>query len=119
VQVAHAQYRYHEKKPYYALTFSIIEPKHLRGCRMSGRVYCTPKALWQLNWFLRDFAYDPEMLSRGEVNDHLLVGLAGVVKVSYAIVRGMFYLNFDAFFPAEQRKDLSPIAEEPPKSELG
>jgi hypothetical protein len=42
-----------------------------------------------------------------------------VVKVSYAIVKGMFYLNFDAFASAEKWKDLSPLAgDERPGSEV-
>jgi hypothetical protein len=38
----------------------------------SSRLYCTPKALWKLNWFLRDFGYDNELLDRTEVDDKLL-----------------------------------------------
>src|SRR5262249_61249492 len=102
VQVARAQYRWHEHKPYYALVFSVLEPTSLAGSRFSGRLYCTPKALWKLNWFLRDFGYDTELLSRGEISDQALVGLRGVVKVSYALVRGLMLLTFDAFVPAEE-----------------
>ena len=118
VRIERAQYRWYAQKPYYGFVFSVLEPKSLAGNRFTGRLYCTPKALWKLNWFLRDFGYDPEMLSRGEVNDHLLVGLKGVVNVSYAMVKGMFYLNFDAFLPANEWKDLSPLADEPPGSEV-
>jgi hypothetical protein len=119
VRVERAQYRWDAHKPYLALVFSVLEPKLLAGYRFAGRLYCTNKALWKFNWFLRDFGYDPEMLSRGEVNDRLLVGLEGVVKVSYTIVKGMFYLNFDAFLPAEQWKNLSPLADdELPGSEV-
>ena len=117
--VEHAQYRWHAQKPYYAVVFSVLEPKLLRGYRLSGRLYCTPKALWKLNWFLRDFGYDTELLSRGEINDRALIGLQGVVKLSYAIVNGMFYLNFEAFAPAEKWKELSPVAaDEHPGSEV-
>ena len=92
----------------------------MKDYRLSGRLYCTPKALWKLNWFLRDFGYDTELLSRGEINDRALVGLEDVVKVNYAIVKGLFYLNFDAFAPSEKWKELSPIAatEESPGSEV-
>ena len=31
--------------------------------RSIGRLYCTAKAMWKLGWFLRDFLYDPELLS--------------------------------------------------------
>src|SRR5579864_7433929 len=84
-RVEHAQYRWNAQKPYYAVVFSVLEPKLLRGYRLSGRLYCTARALWKLNWFLRDFGYDAELLSRGEVNDHALLGLQDVVKVSYTI----------------------------------
>ena len=109
-RVQHAQHRWHSQKPYYAIVFSVLEPKLFAGYRLAGRIYCTPKAIWKLNWFLRDFGYDVEMLSRGEVNDRALVGLEGVLQVSYAIVKGMFFLNFDAFAPAANWKKLSPLA---------
>jgi len=110
VRIEHAQYRWNAQKPFYAVVFSVLEPKLLKGYRLSGRLYCTPKALWKLNWFLRDFGYDTELLSRGEINDQALIGLQGVVKVSYAIVKGMFYLNFEAFARSEKWKELSPVA---------
>jgi hypothetical protein len=53
---------------------------------ISGRVYCTAKALWKLGWFLRDF----------------LSGLRGVVKISHTTVNGTSLLNFDWFAPASQ-----------------
>jgi hypothetical protein len=109
-RVEHAQYRWNAQKPFYAVVFSVLEPKLLKGYRLSGRLCTTAKALWKLNWFLRDFGYDTELLSRGEINDRALVGLEGVVKVSYAIVKGMFYLNFEAFAPAEKWQELSPVA---------
>jgi hypothetical protein len=117
-RVEHAQYRWNAQKPFYAVVFSVVEPKRLKSYRLSGRLYCTPKALWKLNWFLRDFGYDTELLSRGEVNDRALAGLQGVVKVSHTIVKGMFFLNFDAFAPAEKWNELSPIADERPGSEV-
>jgi len=60
------------------------------------------------------------LLSRGEINDRALVGVEGVVKVSYANVKGMFYLNFEAFAPAGKWKELSPLAaaSENPGSEV-
>jgi len=111
VEVAHAQYRWHEQKSYYGVVFSVLEPKHLAGSRIAGRLYCTSKALWKLNWLLRDFGYDEELLSRGEVHDQALVGLRGVIKVSYALARGLMFLNFDAFAPADQWNRLSTFAE--------
>jgi hypothetical protein len=118
-RVEHAQYRWNAQKPFYAVVFPVLEPKLLAGYRLSGRLYTTPKALWKLNWFLRDFGYDTELLSRGEINDRSFVGLVGVVKVNYAIVKGLFYLNFEAFAPAEKWKELSLIAaDERPGSEV-
>ena len=120
VRVERVQYRWHAQKPFYALRFSLVEPKEFASRVISARLYCTCRALWKLSWFLRDFGYDTELLNRGEINDRALVGLEGVVKVSYALVKGLFYLNFDAFAPAERWKELSPLAatEEPPGSEV-
>ena len=98
---------------------SVLEPKLLAGYRLTGRLYCTPTSLWKLNWFLRDFSYDAERLARGEIEDRALIGLEGVVKVSYATVHGLFVLNFDGFAPAEKWKELSSLAErESPSSEV-
>jgi hypothetical protein len=110
-RVERAQYRWRPEKPYYAVVFCVLEPKLLAGYRLAGRLYATPKALWKLNWFLRDFGYDTERLTRGEIEDQALLGLKGVVKVSYATIRGLFVLNFDGFAPAEKWKELSPLAE--------
>ena len=46
VRIEHAQYCWHAQKSFYAVVFSVIEPKLLKGYKLSGRVYCTPKALW-------------------------------------------------------------------------
>lgn len=109
-QVERAQYRSNARKPFYAVVLSVLEPKLLAGYRLFGRLYCTPKAIWKLNWFLRDFGYDHELLSRGEINDCALVGLLGVVKVKYTIVKGLFYLDFESFAPAEKWEQLSNVA---------
>jgi len=58
VRVDRAQHRWDARKPFYIVRFSILEPKELTGHSIAGRLYCTPRALWKLNWFLRDFAYD-------------------------------------------------------------
>jgi len=102
VRVARAQYRWHAQKPYLAVVFSVLEPKVFAGNRFTGRLYCTPKALWKLNWFLRDFGYDSELLGRDEIDDKNLIGLSGVVKISHAVVNGTSLLNLDAFAPASQ-----------------
>ena len=51
VRVDRAQYRWHPAKPFYALRFSILEPSELAGRVISGRVYCSAKALWKFSWF--------------------------------------------------------------------
>ena len=84
-----------------------------------SRDACTPRAIWKLNWFLRDFGYDTELLSRGEINDSALIGLVGVVKVKYTTIKGLFYLSFEAFAPAEKWKQLSDVSSnEQPGSEV-
>ncbi len=62
VRVAFAQYRGQEK-PFLALVLSVLEPGNLAARKISSRLYCTDKALWKLNWFLRDFGYAPNYWS--------------------------------------------------------
>ena len=107
VRVEKAQYRWHAQKPFYLLRLSVLEPQEFAGCTISGRVYCTAKALWKLGWFLRDFLYDPESLGREEVDEKALAGLRGVVKISHTTVSGTSLLNFDGFAPASQWEELS------------
>ena len=107
VRVDRAQYRWHPAKPFYFLRLSVIEPRELAGRVVSGRVYCTAKALRKLGWFLRDFLYDPELLGREEVDEQALSGLRGVVKISYTTVNGTSLLNFDGFAPASHWTELS------------
>jgi len=71
------------------------------------RIYCTPRALWKLNWFLRDFGYDTELLGQDEIDDKSLVGLRGVVKISHVVVNVTSLLNLDGFAPASQWEEMS------------
>jgi hypothetical protein len=107
VRVDRAQYHWHAQKPFYILRLAILEPHELAGRIVSGRLYCTSKALWKLGWFLRDFLYDPELLGREEVDEKALSGLRGVVKISHSTVNGTSLLNFDGFAPASQWEELS------------
>jgi hypothetical protein len=107
VRVDRAQYRWHGQKPYYLLRFTVLEPKPLAGRSITGRVYCSQKALWKLTWFLRDFGYDTELLGRDEIEEKSLVGLRGVVKISNTVVNGTPLLNLDGFAPAGQWEELS------------
>jgi hypothetical protein len=84
------------------LRFSVLEPKELSGQPITGRLYCTPRALWKLNWFLRDFGYDGDLLARDEIDEKSLVGLHGVAKISHVVVDGASLLNLDGFAPAGQ-----------------
>ena len=86
VRVDKAQYRWHAHKPFYMLHLRVLEPEKFAGRLISGRVYCTARALWKLGWFLRDFLYDPELLGREEVDEKALAGLRGVVKISHSVV---------------------------------
>jgi hypothetical protein len=113
VRVDRAQHRWDARKPFYLLRFSILEPKELTGHSIASRLYCTPRALWKLNWFLRDFGYDSELLRRDEIDEKSLIGLRGIVKISHTIVNGASLLNLDAFAPAvswEQLSSASPVS---------
>jgi hypothetical protein len=107
VRVDKAEYRWHPQKPFYMLRLSILEPKEMAARTISGRLYCSTKALWKLGWFLRDFLYDPELMGREEIDEKALFGLRGVVKVSHTTVNGRSLLNFDGFAPASQWEELS------------
>jgi hypothetical protein len=113
VRVERAHHRWDSRKPFYLLRFAILEPKELTGYSVSGRLYCTPRALWKLNWFLRDFGYDIELLGRDEIDDKNLVGLRGVIKISHTVVNSTSLLNLDGFAPAcewEQVSSSSPAS---------
>ncbi len=107
VRVERVFYRWHPQKPFFALRLAILEPKEHSGQTISGRLYCTRKALWKLNWFLRDFAYDTELLGRDEVDEKALLGLQGVVRVSRTTLNGRSFLNLDGFAPAGEWEELS------------
>jgi hypothetical protein len=63
--------------------------------------------LWKLNWFLRDFGYDTELLGRDEIDEKSLIGLRGVIKISHTVVNGTSLLNLDGFASAGQWEQLS------------
>ena len=107
VRVEKAEYRWHAQKRFYILRLSILEPKELADRRISGRLYCTAKALWKLGWFLRDFLYDPDLLGSEEIDEKALFGLRGVVKISHTTLNGRSLLNLDGFAPASQWEELS------------
>jgi len=111
VRVEKVQHHWDRKKPSYDIRLSVLEPSWAVGRTISGRLYCTPKTLWKLGWFLRDFGYDSELLRRDEVDEQAMLGLNGVVKISHAVVRGSTVLNLEAFAPASQWDEfVSPAA---------
>jgi hypothetical protein len=108
VRVQKARFCRRERKPYYTVSMVVLEPHRFADCVVSSRIYCNPKALWKLNWFLRDFGYDAELLGRDEVDERQLVGLTGVVKISHIVFNGTSLLRFDGFASASRWEELSP-----------
>ena len=108
VRVQRVQFRRQAPKPYYTLVLTILEPSRFVGRTLSSRLYCSPKALWKLNWVLRDFGYDTDLLGRDEVEETQLVGLKGVAKISHIAYNGTSLLRLDGFAPAGRWEELSP-----------
>ena len=107
VRVDQAHYHSHRQSPFFLIRFAVLEPKQYLSRSVTGRIYCTPKALWRLNWFLRDFGYDTDLLGRDEVDEKALLGLTGVIRTSRRSLAGRSYLNLDGFAPAAQWEELS------------
>jgi hypothetical protein len=107
-QVQRISFRREARKPYYTVRLLILEPPRFSGHVISSRLYCNPKALWKLNWFLRDFGYHMESMERDEVEERQVLGLQGVVKISNVVHDGMRLLRFDGFAPASRWEELSP-----------
>lgn len=108
VRVQRTQFRRQAQRPYYTLTLAILEPVRFAGRIILSRLYCSPKALWKLNWFLRDFGYDTEMLGRDEVDENQLIGLKGVAKISHIVFNGASLIRLDGFASASRWDELSP-----------
>ena len=107
VRVDGATYRWHREKPFLQLQFVVLEPQSHESRSFSGRLYCTVRALWKLNWFLTDFGYDSELLNREQVDEKALLKLRGVVRTSHTAQNGRSYQNLDAFAPAGEWAALS------------
>ena len=108
VRVQRIRFQRNAPKPYYIVSLIVIEPQRFAGNVISSRLYCSPKALWKLNWFLRDFGYDMESMERDELDERRVLGLEGVVKISNVVYDGMRLLRFDGFAPASRWQELSP-----------
>ena len=115
VRVQAVTFRRQAQKPYYSVRLVILEPRRFAEHVISSRVYCNPKALWKLNWFLRDFGYDTELLGRDEIDERQLIGLQGVVKISHIVFNGISLLRLDGFAPAGRWEELSPANLDPPQ----
>jgi hypothetical protein len=107
VRVQGASYRWHPQKPFLSLRFSILEPTSHEALVFSGRLYCTERALWKLTWFLRDFGYDNELLSRDQVDERALLNLRGIIRTTFTNLNGHFYQNLDSFAPAAEWETIS------------
>jgi hypothetical protein len=107
VRLEGAQHRWQNQKRFYLLRLSILEPKPLAGRSIVSRLYCTPKAMWKLGWFLQDFLYDPELLSEDAIDERALRGLVGVVKISHTVINGISLVNLDGFAPTSQWEELA------------
>ena len=107
VRVERAAYCRHRQKSFLEIRFVIMEPESSASRSFSGRLYCTDRALWKLNWFLRDFGYDTELLNRDQVDEKSLLNLRGVVRTSHSTLNGRSYQNLDAFAPAAEWEAVS------------
>lgn len=101
VRVSRVSYIHRIQKRFFVVRVTIVAPQELEGRTITGRLYSTPRALWKLTWFLRDFGYDAELLNQDLVDEKALLGLQGVVKVSHARVNGRCVPNLEGFAPAE------------------
>jgi hypothetical protein len=107
VRVDGASYRWHPQKPFLAVRFVVLEPQPFAGRSLSGRLYCTPRALWKLNWFLRDFGYDSDLLRQDQMDEKALLKLRGVVRTSHVTLNSRSFQNLESFAPAAEWEVLS------------
>jgi hypothetical protein len=116
VRVQRIFYRYNLRHPYFWLRLTVLEPKPFAGRPVEGRLFCTKKALWKLSWFLRDFGYDPERISAGEVDERAVVALKGIVHISHFCENGRRKVNLAGFACEAQWEELSSLL--PPTSDI-
>jgi hypothetical protein len=107
VRVEWASYRWHPKKAFVLVRFVVLEPESFERRSFSGRLYCTERALWKLNWFLRDFAYDMELFSQDQMDEKALINLRGVVRTTHITLNGHTFQNLEAFSSATEWEELS------------
>src|SRR6266496_4113364 len=109
VRVQRVRFQRQAQKPYYTLVLAVLEPTRFAAQLISSRLYCSRKALWKLNWYLRAFGYGIEPLGRDEVDETQLIGLKGVIKISHIVFNGTSWLRLDGFAPAGRWEELSPV----------
>ena len=107
VRVEWVSYRWHLQKPFLSIRFVVLEPNAFENRSFSGRLYSTERALWKLNWFLRDFGYDQQLLADDQVDEKALVNLRGIIRTSHVTLMGRTYQNLEAFAPAADWDELS------------
>jgi len=107
VRVEAASYRWHPQKPFLSVRFVVLEPEASAGRSLQGRLYCTERALWKVNWFLRDFGYDSDLLNQDQVDEKALLQLCGVVRTSHVTSNGRSFQNLEAFAPATEWEEVS------------
>jgi hypothetical protein len=97
----------HAAKPCRMATFLVLEPAAYAGRHVRTRLYCHDRALWKLRWFLSDFGYDPELLAAEELDDRRVVGLEGVIRLSYWGLNGNRRLDVQGFAKLDCWAELS------------
>ena len=107
VRVEWASYRWHPQRPFLQVRFIVLEPQAFERRSFSGRLCCTERALWKLNWFLRDFGYDMELLSQDQIDEKALISLRGVVRTTHVTLNGHVFQNLEAFAPATEWEEVS------------
>jgi hypothetical protein len=107
VKIDAASYRWDPQKPFLSIRFVILEPPASAKQSFLGRLYCTERALWKLNWFLRDFKYDSDLLNQDQIDEKALLKLRGVVRTSYVRLNGRSFQNLEAFAPETEWEELS------------
>jgi len=97
----------HAAKPCRTATFLILEPAPYAGRYVRTRLYCHERALWKLRWFLSDFGYDAGLMAAEELDDRRVVGLEGVIRLSFWGSDGHRRLDVQGFAALDRWAELS------------
>src|SRR5580693_54275 len=107
VRVEWASYSWHPNTGFLLLRFVVRAPQSVERRSYAVRLYSPERALWKLNWFLRDFGYDMELLSQDQIDEKALVNLRGVVRTTHITLNGRTFQNLEAFAPAAEWEEIS------------